>query len=131
MRNEKEFWIKDDEIKKADLLESEPPQDRFKREYSKIVKKTGISDKPTRHKIPNINKLRRNIRSQTVEKWTTQRYKFGNDKGHKQTRLFDNLPPAHDERKDYDPMYSSFNHSKVFHAPPSSCLLYTSPSPRD
>jgi len=37
MKTQKEFWKKDDPIKLADYSENEPPQDKFKREYTKIV----------------------------------------------------------------------------------------------
>ena len=120
MKAANQFWQANDQMLLSDWTGEAGPQDRFKNEYKAINRKQEIPEKPTTHRVPIVNKLKGSVKHSTNERWTSVRHRFGDDKGTKTQRLFDTLAPAHEERQDFDPMFSSFTANNIFVAPPSS-----------
>ena len=97
----------------ADFEEGAPAADDFKTIHHAKSTHQELPMEPNKIQQPKTDKVKR---ERADKKWTTVQNMFSR----KKERLFESLPAAREERKDFDPLFSSFNPDGVFHAPPSS-----------
>jgi len=119
MKQDKQWFARNDEMLLGDLRDSENPKDPFKINYFKKPPPKEITGKAFTENLVKGTKKKGVRMERTNWRYTEIEHRYSSVK----ERLFDNIPKAYNCQKDWDPLYSSFSVNKVF-VPPMDAKKY-------